>query len=111
MERAGWHPFIGLLHSGRGRAPELVLDLMEEFRQPAVDHAVLSLVARRSSVRVNDGGRLSVRSRRLATTAFARAAVRLDRGVSLADRVMTHAIHLGGAIAGHHSYAGYRARW
>lgn len=47
---AGLEPFAGFLHVDRSGKPSLVLDLMEEFRQPVVDRAILSWI--------NKGGRL-----------------------------------------------------
>jgi len=39
---AGLEPFAGFLHVDRSGKPSLVLDLMEEFRQPVVDRAIFS---------------------------------------------------------------------
>ena len=41
---AGLEPFAGFLHVDRPGKPSLVLDLVEEFRQPVVDRAVLAHV-------------------------------------------------------------------
>jgi CRISPR-associated protein Cas1 len=49
---AGLEPFAGFLHVDRSGKPSLVLDLMEEFRQPVVDRAILSWL--------NKGGRLTL---------------------------------------------------
>src|ERR1035441_8835031 len=49
---AGLEPFAGFLHVDRSGKPSLVLDLMEEFRQPVVDRAILSWL--------NKGGQLSL---------------------------------------------------
>lgn len=49
---AGLEPFAGLLHVDRSGKPSLVLDLVEEFRQPVVDRAVLSWM--------NKGGQVSL---------------------------------------------------
>ncbi|MEM2189039.1 MAG: CRISPR-associated endonuclease Cas1 [Nitrososphaerota archaeon] len=43
IELSGLDPFIGYLHEDSNRRPSLVMDLMEEFRQPIVD---LPLIAR-----------------------------------------------------------------
>ena len=43
---AGLEPFAGFLHVDRSGKPSLVLDLMEEFRQPVVDRAILSWLNR-----------------------------------------------------------------
>jgi CRISPR-associated protein Cas1 len=50
---AGLEPFAGFLHVERSGKPSLVLDLMEEFRQPVVDRAILSWL--------NKGGQLTLR--------------------------------------------------
>ncbi|MBW2123188.1 MAG: CRISPR-associated endonuclease Cas1 [Deltaproteobacteria bacterium] len=41
---AGLEPFAGFLHVDRPGKPSLVLDLVEEFRQPVVDRTVISYV-------------------------------------------------------------------
>jgi CRISPR-associated protein Cas1 len=60
----GLEPFAGFLHSDRSGKPSLVLDLVEEFRQPVVDRAVLSAVNLGMPVRM-DGGLLDRESREL----------------------------------------------
>jgi CRISPR-associated protein Cas1 len=52
---AGLEPFAGFLHVDRPGKPSLVLDLVEEFRQPVVDRAVLSAVNLGISFRMEDG--------------------------------------------------------
>ena len=47
---AGLEPFAGFLHVDRSGKPSLVLDLVEEFRQPVVDRALFSWL--------NKGGRI-----------------------------------------------------
>ena len=47
---AGLEPFAGFLHVDRSGKPSLVLDLMEEFRQPVVDRPIFSWL--------NKGGQL-----------------------------------------------------
>jgi len=51
VERAlaicGFEPSLGFLHTDRWGKPSLSLDLMEPFRPPIVDRAVLTLVRRR----------------------------------------------------------------
>ncbi len=42
MLNAGLEPFAGFLHVDRPGKPSLVLDLVEEFRQPVVDRVVIS---------------------------------------------------------------------
>ncbi len=47
---AGLEPFAGFLHVDRSGKPSMVLDMVEEFRQPVVDRAILTWL--------NKGGRL-----------------------------------------------------
>jgi CRISPR-associated protein Cas1 len=49
---AGLEPFAGFLHVDRPGKPSLVLDLVEEFRQPVVDRAIFSWL--------NKGGQLEM---------------------------------------------------
>jgi len=42
--QAGLDPYLGFLHAIEPYRPNLVLDLMEEFRPVIVDHAVISLI-------------------------------------------------------------------
>ena len=48
----GLEPFAGFLHVDRSGKPSLVLDLIEEFRQPVVDRAIFSWL--------NKGGQLAL---------------------------------------------------
>lgn len=43
---AGLNPYLSFLHAEYGRRPGLVMDLVEEFRQPVVDRAVINLSVR-----------------------------------------------------------------
>ena len=43
---AGLDPYMGFLHTDRSGKPSMVLDLMEEFRQPVVDRAAISLISK-----------------------------------------------------------------
>lgn len=44
---AGLDPYLGFLHTDRYGKPSMVLDMIEEFRQPIVDRAVITLFARK----------------------------------------------------------------
>jgi CRISPR-associated protein Cas1 len=52
---AGLEPFAGFLHVDRPGKPSLVLDLVEEFRQPVVDRAVIAHVNVGESVTMTQG--------------------------------------------------------
>jgi len=48
-------PFAGFLHFDRPGKPSLVLDLVEEFRQPVVDRVVLAHVNLGESIKMQNG--------------------------------------------------------
>jgi CRISPR-associated protein Cas1 len=60
---AGLEPFAGFLHVDRPGKPSLVLDLVEEFRQPIVDRAVIAAVTKGTPLDMK-GGLLTDESRR-----------------------------------------------
>jgi CRISP-associated protein Cas1 len=62
--RAGLDPFAGYVHTDRPGKPSLVLDLIEEFRGPVVDRAVLGALGTGFKVGM-DGDRLDEKTRRL----------------------------------------------
>lgn len=61
---AGLEPFGGFLHVDRPGKPSLVLDVVEEFRAPAVDRSVIALMSRGWRPEFEDEGRMSASSRR-----------------------------------------------
>jgi CRISPR-associated protein Cas1 len=52
---AGLEPFAGFLHVDRPGKPSLVLDLVEEFRQPVVDRVVLAHVNPGVPIKMQNG--------------------------------------------------------
>ncbi|MCL4476843.1 MAG: CRISPR-associated endonuclease Cas1 [Nitrospirae bacterium] len=52
---AGLEPFAGFLHVDRPGKPSLVLDLIEEFRQPMVDKIVIAHINLGESVEIKNG--------------------------------------------------------
>jgi CRISPR-associated protein Cas1 len=61
---AGLDPYAGFLHADRPGKPSLTLDMVEEFRQVAVDRPVFGLIARRYSIEQDDRHLLSDATRR-----------------------------------------------
>ena len=61
---AGLDPYAGFLHADRPGKPSLVLDLIEEVRQIAVDRPVVGLAARNYSVKQDERGLLTDETRR-----------------------------------------------
>lgn len=52
---AGLEPFAGFMHVDRSGKPSLVLDLIEEFRQPVVDRAILSWLNKGGQLKLEKG--------------------------------------------------------
>jgi CRISPR-associated protein Cas1 len=55
LMNAGLEPFAGFLHVDRPGKPSLVLDLVEEFRQPVVDRAVVAMLTRGTKIETREG--------------------------------------------------------
>lgn len=60
---AGLDPFAGFMHVDRSGRESLVLDFMEEFRQPVVDRTVIAAVNKGTEIRM-EGDYLAEQSRR-----------------------------------------------
>lgn len=60
---AGLDPYAGFIHADRPGKPSLVLDLIEEFRQPAVDRTVFAMLNKGTVLRLDDTGRLTDETR------------------------------------------------
>ena len=60
---AGLEPFAGFMHVDRPGKPSLVLDLIEEFRQPVVDRVVIAMFSKGVKVQL-DEGKLSAQTRK-----------------------------------------------
>ncbi|OGW20395.1 MAG: CRISPR-associated endonuclease Cas1 [Nitrospirae bacterium GWB2_47_37] len=52
---AGLEPFAGFLHVDRPGKPSLVLDLVEEFRQPIIDRIVIAHINLGESIEIRNG--------------------------------------------------------
>jgi CRISP-associated protein Cas1 len=55
LMNAGLEPFAGFLHVDRPGKPSLVLDLIEEFRQPVVDRAVIAALTKGLKLETREG--------------------------------------------------------
>lgn len=111
---AGLDPYAGFVHADRAGKPSMVFDLIEEFRQPAVDRAVIALFNRGEPIRMDDG-RLDEASRHLIAD---RVLERLDtpepyrkRRHKLRAIVALQAQRLAAFFRGESDYGGYVMRW
>ena len=91
--KAGLDPWAGFLHADNPRRPGLVFDLMEEFRVPVVDKAVLNLVDKLGLELLNyiEDGRLSKEGRKLVASSVYE---RLNTFYSFSDRRLPLRAHI-----------------
>jgi len=68
--RARLNPGFSFLHREQKEKPTLVFDLIEQFRSPAVDRTVLSMLSRNFACPTDETGRLTHESRRKLSEAF-----------------------------------------
>lgn len=111
---AGLEPFAGFLHVDRSGKPSMVLDLMEEFRQPVVDRAVFGALLRGGTLSLK-GDLLDAESKeliasrvmmRLNTTELHRGKEHQVRSV-----IQIQARTLAGAVRGRKTYRPFSFTW
>lgn len=111
---AGLEPFAGFLHVDRPGKPSLVLDLVEEFRQPLVDRAVIALFTKGASVAMREG-LLDDASRRAVASAVVE---RLEAEVMLRGRrhrmksvIQAQARRVAACVRGEGMYRPFAFKW
>ena len=88
----GFDPYVGFLHADSPRRPALVMDLMEEFRQPVVDRVVLRLISSiKNPSSILEGRRLKREYRFEAVKAFSK---RLSETITFAGRNLPFSSHI-----------------
>lgn len=114
LMNAGLEPFAGFLHVDRPGKPSLVLDLIEEFRQPIVDRAVIALVGKGVALEVREG-LLTEDCRRTVSQAVLE---RLDFDVGFRGRrhlvrsvIQIQARNLASFLRGGGSYRPFSFKW
>lgn len=73
---AGLDPYGGFIHADRPGKPSLVLDLIEEFRQPVVDRTVFAILNKGTAIKLDEKGRLTDETRQ---TLVSKIIERLDK--------------------------------
>lgn len=114
LMNAGLEPFAGFLHVDRPGKPSLVLDLIEEFRQPVVDRAVIASVSKGVKLEVREG-MLTEGSRRAVADSVLK---RLEGEVAFRGRryrlksvVQIQARNLAGFLRGDGAYRSFAFKW
>jgi CRISPR-associated protein Cas1 len=113
---AGLDPYAGFLHADRPGKPSLVLDMVEEFRQVAVDRLVFGLANREFHIEHDEQGKLSQDTRRAVAD---KVLAHLDSGVRYQGKrcplrfaIQGQARHLATFLRGEHpEYTAFRATW
>ncbi|MDL1902297.1 CRISPR-associated endonuclease Cas1 [Anaerolineae bacterium CFX9] len=113
---AGLDPFGGYVHADRPGKPSLALDLIEEFRQTAVDRVVVGLVNRQFTVEQDDQGMLSLDTRRTYAghiQAHLQTSVRYHgQQIRLAHVIQSQAREIAAYVRGDRlTYEPYKAGW
>jgi CRISPR-associated protein Cas1 len=99
VEASGLDPFSGFLHSDSPRRPALVMDLVEEFRQPVVDRVVFKALFERRLDNVIEGNRLKREARlmlyKLYAERLAKKVTFSNRCLPLQDHILLQARRIG----------------
>ena len=91
---SGLEPFAGFLHVDRPGKPSLVLDFIEEFRQPVVDRVVFAMINKRFKVEWEDPDSDAAKAAHQSSKPDAETEIPTQRRLSqstrraLADRVL-----------------------
>lgn len=111
---AGLEPFAGFLHVDRPGKPSLVLDLVEEFRQPVVDRAVLSALNLGIAVRM-EGGLLDREARELVSSRVLSRLTSSERHLckdyQVRSIIQIQARRLASFLRGGAAYRPFRFKW
>ena len=92
VELSGLDPFIGYLHEDNNRRPSLVMDLMEEFRQPLVDKPLITYFTKhRVDDALDENKRLREEFRKILLKIFFEE---LDKQVTFMNRTMSVRGHM-----------------
>lgn len=113
---AGLDPYAGFLHADRPGKPSLVLDLIEEFRQVAIDRVVFGLANRDFKVEQDAKGLLVSETRRALAE---KVLEHLEAGVRYEGKryplrfvIQSQARHLAAFLRGEReAYTAFKASW
>ncbi len=111
---AGLEPFAGFLHVDRPGKPSLVLDLVEEFRQPLVDRAVVTLFSRGGTLGMHEGLLDDDARRGVAAAVLERLdseAVIAGRHLRLKSILQSQVRRLASFVRGDGTYRPYAFKW
>ena len=115
IQRAGLNPYISYLHSSERNKPGLVFDFIEEFRQQAVDRAVIAFITKGEDYQMKDGLLVDKTRKRIAEKVLDRLnnpEIFRKNQVRLSDIIQLQAHNLTKLITGKtKTYKPYVAKW
>jgi CRISPR-associated protein Cas1 len=93
VECSSLDPYAGFLHIDSSRRPALVMDLIEEFRQPIVDRAILKIAFEEGNnlYKIIENGKLTIEGRR---KLLEKIFERLKAKVTFQNRVLPLEAHI-----------------
>jgi CRISPR-associated protein Cas1 len=113
---AGLDPYAGFIHADRPGKPSLVLDLIEEFRQPVIDRTVFAMLNKGSTIELDEKGRINEASRQ---ALIGKVLERLEKPEKYSRQKMplrfiiqSQARHLATFVRGDRAnYRGFEVKW
>lgn len=112
---AGLNPEIGFIHSSGNQRPALSQDLIEMFRTPVVDRAVVSLLNRKTEIIINSKGLLTDESRKKTAgtilKGLRREIVWKGTRISVAEIKQQQAKLLSSHLEGKKAFTPYLYKW
>lgn len=114
LMNAGLEPFAGFLHVDRPGKPSLVLDLIEEFRQPVADRAVIASVTKGTKLEVREGMLVEESRRGVAEAVLERLegeVVFRGRRYRLKSIIQIQARSLASFLRGEGAYRPFAFKW
>lgn len=111
---AGLELYAGFLHVDRPGKPALVLDLVEEFRAPIVDRAILAIVNQGILLETDSHGLTAATRKLVAHRVLERLATPVPyegKRWPLRNIIQNQARHLAVAVRGERLYRAFASRW
>lgn len=111
---AGLEPFAGFLHVDRPGKPSLVLDMVEEFRQPVVDRAVIAAIGRGTAIETREGMLTDDTRRIVAAAVLERIESEVNfhgRRYKLKSVIQIQARNLASFLRGGDNYRTFSFKW
>jgi CRISPR-associated protein Cas1 len=114
LMKAGLEPFAGFLHVDRPGKPSLVLDLIEEFRQPVVDRAVIAALTKGVKLETREGLLIDDSRRAVASAVLERLETEVPfrgRRHRVKSVIQIQARNLASALRGGDPYRAFAFKW